>query len=268
MKSTMNTELIAELRSAAWAGPVPCPVCDKAADALEAAQAENALLTMRWEKCTEFAKQVEEARDAALARLAELSKQEPVAYFDVCVNGDVGAVRFIPHHGEPLKSGDMLYAAAGASSEPSPAQRSIVPLELSQQWDAEVAKINELKDDDQLVPDNFGDIQVQMICQRAADWGRAQAMQPSQAVEKCWKCKPYRDACGELVLPLCRCKVAQPSRGVGLSDEESARLLEQSDLLDMHRHIGWYSAPERSFKKHGMALIKAVIAAINAKDTK
>lgn len=67
-------------------------------------------------------------------------------------------------------------------------------------------------------------------------------------------------------LPNYPTQAIQPSQAVELSDEESARLLEQSDLLDMHRHIGWYSAPERSFKKHGMALIKAVIAAINAKD--
>ena len=64
----------------------------------------------------------------ARLRLAEIEKQEPVAYFDVCVNGDVGAIRFIPHHGEPLKSGDKLYAAAGASPvEPSQA-RELPPL--------------------------------------------------------------------------------------------------------------------------------------------
>lgn len=33
---TQHTDLIERLRSAAWAGPVPCPVCDEAADAMEA----------------------------------------------------------------------------------------------------------------------------------------------------------------------------------------------------------------------------------------
>ena len=33
---TQHTEMIERLRSAAWSGPVPCPVCDEAADALEA----------------------------------------------------------------------------------------------------------------------------------------------------------------------------------------------------------------------------------------
>ena len=29
------SDLIERLRSAAWAGPIPCPVCDEAADELE-----------------------------------------------------------------------------------------------------------------------------------------------------------------------------------------------------------------------------------------
>jgi hypothetical protein len=31
----MMSDLIQRLRDAAWAGPVPCPVCDEAADAIE-----------------------------------------------------------------------------------------------------------------------------------------------------------------------------------------------------------------------------------------
>lgn len=42
---TQHTDLIDRLRSAAWAGPVPCPVCDEAADALEA-KAKNAFEAM------------------------------------------------------------------------------------------------------------------------------------------------------------------------------------------------------------------------------
>ena len=62
--------------------------------------------------------------------------------------------------------------------------------------------------------------------------------------------------------------IAQPAHAMELSDSEAKQLLEQSDLLDMFRHIGWYSAPESGFKKHGMTLIKKIEIAINSKKTK
>lgn len=43
-----------------------------------------------------------------------------------------------------------------------------------------------------------------------------------------------------------------------LTDEELKHLLSQSDLLDMFRHIGWYSAPEAGFRKHGTTLIRDI----------
>lgn len=51
-----NTKLISKLRSAAWSGPVPCPVCDEAADALEGLQAQ---LPERMEHCTIVFKECE-----------------------------------------------------------------------------------------------------------------------------------------------------------------------------------------------------------------
>lgn len=50
---TQHTELIERLRSAAWAGPVPCQVCNEAADALEAQAREIAeLKAQEAELCT------------------------------------------------------------------------------------------------------------------------------------------------------------------------------------------------------------------------
>lgn len=43
-----------------------------------------------------------------------------------------------------------------------------------------------------------------------------------------------------------------------MTAEQVKRLLTQSDLWDMHLHMGWYSNPEGAFKKHGAALVRAV----------
>jgi hypothetical protein len=53
---------------------------------------------------------------------------------------------------------------------------------------------------------------------------------------------------------------------VGLTDEESSLLLNQSDLLDMFENIGWYSAPKNGFKKNSATLIRAIEAKLKQKN--
>lgn len=47
-----------------------------------------------------------------------------------------------------------------------------------------------------------------------------------------------------------------------LTESGVKALLDQSDLLDMFLHVGWYSAPASGFKKHGTTLIRAIEAAV------
>ena len=42
--------------------------------------------------------------------------------------------------------------------------------------------------------------------------------------------------------------------------DQAKQLLNESDLLDMFLHIGWYSAPQSGFNKHALSLIRAVEA--------
>lgn len=51
--------------------------------------------------------------------------------------------------------------------------------EQAKAWDAEVSGLTQLQDHEP-VPDDFGDVQIQMICQRAAEWGFSQAAQPAK----------------------------------------------------------------------------------------
>jgi hypothetical protein len=54
---------------------------------------------------------------------------------------------------------------------------------------------------------------------------------------------------------------------VGLTDEESNLLLNQSDLLDMFENIGWYSAPKNAFKKNSAIFIRAIETKLKEKNT-
>lgn len=117
-----NNRLVVRLRAMSR-----FPVCTEAADALEAAQAEVASLTQdrdEWKESTVMANEnqrrsdakahaMQEERDAALARLAEVEAQESVA-------------TVLLHEGEKIIDGTMafmdtawlgmpLFAAAGAS---------------------------------------------------------------------------------------------------------------------------------------------------------
>jgi len=49
-----------------------------------------------------------------------------------------------------------------------------------------------------------------------------------------------------------------------MGDAEAKKVLLASDLYDMHKHVGWYSAPEKNFKEKGVALILSVAAARDA----
>lgn len=49
-----------------------------------------------------------------------------------------------------------------------------------------------------------------------------------------------------------------------LSDEQIKQVLTNSDLWDMHQHMGWYSAPEKNFKTYGVMLARDLISARDA----
>jgi N-acyl-D-aspartate/D-glutamate deacylase len=51
-----------------------------------------------------------------------------------------------------------------------------------------------------------------------------------------------------------------------LTDEEKRELIKKSELWDMHVHIGWYSAPSKSFVEKAIQLIAAIEAAHNIKE--
>lgn len=106
-------------------------ITEEAADKLEALRAENERLERSFSGMADLAKEAADERDAALARLAELQKQEPVAEV---TNYPTMGVSFTEatDYGCALKKGTKLYAAAGASSV-EPAQ----PQGCACRWDAE-----------------------------------------------------------------------------------------------------------------------------------
>lgn len=94
---------------------------------------------------------------------------------------------------------------------------------------------------------------------------------PVQEPDPCPGCRPgvvcRTPACGRLKLKAAP-KAQQPAPPDDvplLTDEELKHLLSQSDLLDMFRHIGWYSAPEAGFRKHGATLIRTIEQAVRQK---
>ena len=57
-----------------------------------------------------------------------------------------------------------------------------------------------------------------------------------------------------------------PAQRKPLTDEEKRELIKKSELWDMHVHIGWYSAPSKSFVEKAIQLIAAIEAAHNIKE--
>ena len=51
------------------------------------------------------------------------------------------------------------------------------------------------------------------------------------------------------------------SAPVPLTDDQRRALIKQSELWDMHIHIGWYSAPSKHFVEKAMQLIADIEAA-------
>jgi hypothetical protein len=54
---------------------------------------------------------------------------------------------------------------------------------------------------------------------------------------------------------------------VGLTDEVKRELIKNSALWDMHIHIGWYSAPAKSFVEKTIQLIADIEAKLKEKNT-
>lgn len=50
-----------------------------------------------------------------------------------------------------------------------------------------------------------------------------------------------------------------------LTDAEKRELIKKSELWDMHLHVGWYSAPSKSFVEKAIQLIADIEAAHNIK---
>ena len=116
---TNNTELIGCVSH-------DCAACKKRDVALDAAQAENKEVKRLQDAWQKEATELLAERDAALARIAELSKQEPVAYrftenrgngkteFNYYGLDDVGMA-----YRDNCLEITSLYAAAGASPQPA-----------------------------------------------------------------------------------------------------------------------------------------------------
>ena len=131
---TDHTELIARLRKddLFWEAPITCR--SEAADALEAAQAENA----QWR--VDFKEMLIE-RDAALARLAELEKQEPVGFVESAVRG-AGGFHACLRQGVFVPAGANLYAAAGAPPvQPVQGLQSVADALTIEQLNDKVARL-------------------------------------------------------------------------------------------------------------------------------
>ena len=57
-----------------------------------------------------------------------------------------------------------------------------------------------------------------------------------------------------------------PAQRKPLTDEQKRELIKKSKLWDMQVHIGWYSAPAKSFVEKAMLLIADIEAAHGIKE--
>lgn len=113
--TTDHKELIARLRSYGTC------VDSDAADALEAAQAEIAKLHDAWRGSLMMSADIATERDAALARLAGLAKQEPVCKVN---EYDINTIDWFATD-NTVGMGHKLFAAAGASPTQRPTDADI-----------------------------------------------------------------------------------------------------------------------------------------------
>ena len=60
--------------------------------------------------------------------------------------------------------------------------------------------------------------------------------------------------------------VRKPAQCKPLTDGQKRDLIKKSELWDMHVHIGWYSAPSKSFVEKAMQLIADIEAAHSIKE--
>ena len=58
-----------------------------------------------------------------------------------------------------------------------------------------------------------------------------------------------------------------PPKRQPLTVEQKRELIKKSELWDMHIHIGWYSAPSKSFLEKAIQLISEIEAAHGIKET-
>jgi hypothetical protein len=113
------------------------------------------------------------------------------------------------------------------------------------------------------------------LCQEAAD---ALAAQPAPVQEPVWiqpdhlqkaqkapflcRVEPHKR---DDFVPLHTTPPAQPAP-VPLTDDQKRELIKESELWDMHIHMGWYSAPSKSFVEKTIQLITTIEAKLKEKN--
>lgn len=216
------------------------------------------------------------ARDAALARLSELEKQEPVAHryrFSHPISGHpVWRNESTTWNGQCVQEVQLLFAAAGASPEPSALQAENAKLitALAACRDAFPVPDAGSRLDDWYCTAMADPLEVPEYVKACVG---ASPVQPSQAQA----CKPLCELCVKRGYDFCAnvakttpLPVVQPSQAGELSDTEALNFME----LDRGNRVlsigtGWYgrSSYGKPLKRFGN-LRDAIIAAINAKESK
>ena len=77
---------------------------------------------------------------------------------------------------------------------------------------------------------------------------------------------PFQVGASCSTCPCERVYTTQPKRKP-LTDGQKRELIKKSELWDMHVHIGWYSAPSKSFVEKAIQLISEIEAAHDIKET-
>lgn len=148
---TNHTDLIARLREGqkydCESGyPIVMDyIMDEAADALQAAQAEIERLQTTVKHLSDAAANATFAEKAALAQLAELSKQEPVGFVESAVRG-AGGFHACFNQGVFVPAGSQLYAAPAVQPSQADAQDA-----ARYRWLREYLPSDDLQYDDDLV---------------------------------------------------------------------------------------------------------------------
>jgi hypothetical protein len=81
------------------------------------------------------------------------------------------------------------------------------------------------------------------------------------------QCKALGERLSEGVMRYIATPPAAQPAPVPLTDEQKRELIKESELWDMHIHMGWYSAPSKSFVEKTIQLITTIEAKLKEKNT-